>query len=212
VSPTLHALALIAMILGATLACIFMGRPEEGTRKRDAFAVGAGGVGIGFLVPGHLCDAGEPVMQILIGILCAVALTAWVKKPREAASLVLIVAVASAALASRYTGLVHEKGVTGNPRLHQLNYPKTLERRAQDILVERAKTDPESYPAGWLGDWGQFRESASGRTVSRVEVRWWWHSGLTRLYEKRETPIRLWYPGGPLAEGATRLEWRESKP
>jgi hypothetical protein len=212
-SPTLHAIVLLATIGGAIFACVRMrGSPRWGIGLVTACAC----LLLTFLLPGHLCDAGHPFHHLGIGSAGVVAVSIFVKDLRKAAVISLVIFITIATLAWNYLHLVHEPGVTGNPQPHEEKRRKKAETSAQLMLAEMGASDEKTYAASWLYE-TDFVRNADPRSqlmdiprlLTRVEVRWLWHSWLTGLYECRRTPGALWFPGGKLVEASGRVEWRE---
>lgn len=214
--PTLHALAMIAL-LGATAAvCVLYGRPEKGPRLLFSGLVALLCV-LAYPIFGmHKCDSGQPGTQAIVGGACAVALAVWVRRLIPAHLLTLAALACTAGLVEHYNALVHTADVTGNPAFSREHIERDFNRIAADALAELAKSDKASYAAGWLKDEPFVPKGNAGLDLTRVLPRWrtesWWHSSLTGLYGKRSHDVALWFPGGTLTEGASGLEWRDLNP
>lgn len=212
-TPTLHAIALLAILGGTIFACVRMRGPR---RVVAGLVTALVCFFLSCLMPPHLCDAGHPIRHLLIGSACIVALMAVVKDRRLAIGLSMLVATATGSLAWNYVDLVHRNGVTGNPHPGEERRRIRAESGARQILAEMAPSDDKTYPAGWLHEAEFFRNAPDSSRLreirsdqSRVEVRWLWHSWFTGLFESRRTTGALWFPGGRLSEAALRVEWRE---
>ena len=72
-------------------------------------------------MPGHLCFAGEPVLQPLIGALCLMTVGICVAKIRIIILLDILLFASSIALSSQYINLVHTPNLTGNPRVSKMH-------------------------------------------------------------------------------------------
>jgi hypothetical protein len=213
VTPSFHAIGLLAVVGGTVFACI---RMRGGPRWRIGLVTAIVTGFLALLFPGHLCDAGHPVHHLLIGAACMVAISILVKNRWTATGLSLAVVLVIGTLAWDYLDLVHKPGLTGNPRPREERRRTGAEARARQLLTEMAATDNKTYPASWLHEAGFVRNADRGspladipHSLPRVEVRWLWHSWFTGIYECRRTPGFLWYPGGKLSEAAGRVEWRE---
>src|SRR6185295_2751231 len=215
-APTFQALAMIALAASTVAACVLL-RSREGLRK----TAGVLTVLIGLLLfvfawPSHLCLAGHPTSQALLGIACAAAVVLCVQGSRRAYGLAALIGLLTTGLMSQYQELVHHEGVTGNPRSHHNVRLVDLRARAREAIVELGKTDPSRYPEGRLSDIEAVRKAPGASPLPALSARFhrddfapWWHSWFTQLYERRETPIQLWYPGGTLSTAAPEVDWRE---
>jgi len=205
--PTLHALCLLALVAGTVVACVRIGRPKKGPRVLVGILLALALVPVYVLFALHLCQSGDPIAQALLGGGSAVALAVWIRDRAFAALLCLAALAATAGLCDNYNGLVHGRGLTGNP--YGTPYPERemAQDRAQAALIERGKTDVTEYPAGWLADLA-LTTPADARTLSEYRARSLWHSWFTMLFERESTAVALWYPGGAPAAAASRLEWR----
>ncbi|MGA1871741.1 MAG: hypothetical protein ACMUJM_24710 [bacterium] len=70
------------------------------------------------------------------------------------------------------------------------------------------------YEEGWLRDHDIYKKYA--KFFPRVRghqhtITPFWHSWLTRIYRRKTTDVEIWYPGGLLSEGISKLEYRERK-
>src|SRR5262245_52770221 len=99
-----------------------------------------------FLMPGHLCDAGHPWSQLLIGSACVTMLIVFVRDRRVAFGLSIVIAASAGKLAWDYMDLVHVEGVTGNSNPGQERMRIRSEGLARETLAEMAKTDSKAYP------------------------------------------------------------------
>ena len=87
----------------------------------------------------------------------------------------------------------------------------------QKIVQEKCAEDENNYPAGWLDEMPfmvPFLHELSSyqKNLDCVEIGNAWHSGFTRLYPYRKTPLRIWFPGGVPAEAAEDMTLREVSP
>jgi hypothetical protein len=204
-NPTTHAVALLAIVGVTLLACIGLrGKPQSSA----GLIAGAACFLMSLLMPGHLCDAGHPWSQLLIGSACITMLIVFVRDRRVALGLSFVIAVSAGKLAWDYVDLVHVEGVTGNRNPSQERMRIRSERLARETLAEMAKSDSKSYPEGWLSD-SEIRPDKVPFALTRVDVSPFWHSWFTGLYSCRRRDGSLWYPGGKLADAAPRVEWRE---
>jgi hypothetical protein len=217
-APTLHAISMLSL-LGVTLAaCALLLRRGERPRTFAATVTALCAIVIVFLAaPVHLCHAGQPVAQALLGIICVPAPVLLVRGDRLAFALAGLVGIATFSLMNQYVALVHTERVTGNCSRSDTNL--RLDRLLAEVgaqLSNLGAAETFRFPEGWLSD-VEFVRKAPGtgpleaalETFERESFSPFWHSGFTKLYARHRTPVGLWFPGGTLAEGGSRLEWRE---
>ena len=214
--PTLHALAMIVLLGGTVAACVTWGRPEKGPRILTGLGLGLLCIPAYLLFGVHKCDAGDPVSQALLGGGCLVALVVWIR-PLVAANVLALAAIAcGAGLVTNYNTLVHSPQVTGTASIVRPHFEADALRRTAELLARLGQGDPTRYPEGWLGEAAFAKKDPASpelRDLAVVQACYegspYWHTWFTNLYAKRTLTVALWFPGGTISEGASRLEWRE---
>jgi hypothetical protein len=214
--PTFHALAMIALLGGTVAACVMWGRPGKGPRILAGLGLGLLCIPAYVLFGMHKCDAGDPVLQALLGGGCLVALAVWIRTLVAANVLALAAVASGAGLVTHYNTLVHSAEVTGNPAISRSYLEAETLRRTSEQLARLGQGDPQRYPGGWLGETAFARKDPASPELRDLAIRQaryegspFWHTWFTGLYVKRTREVALWFPGGTISEGAGRLEWRE---
>jgi len=85
------------------------------------------------------------------------------------------------------------------------------DRVEEEEVIDGVLNAPEQdrpRPAGWLEDTGLIN-SPRPPERARLTFETVWHTSFTRLEREGRTRQRIWYPGGPPATAATRMEWRD---
>ena len=213
---SLYAIGILAQIAVTVLLCIRLGTPSSRPRWRAGLLTGAACGLAYFLSPGHLCDRGNPTLQVLIGSVCIVSLVLRIRTGHIAAGLAVAAAAATLGLAMGYLRITHSTGLTGNPSPSEPRRMARALESAERFLTEAGAKDKSSYPEGWLHE-TEFFKSAPQRPdgdripthASEVKISWLWHSWFSGIFERRSRSVALWFPGGTPADAAKRLEWRE---
>ncbi|HZL70843.1 MAG TPA: hypothetical protein VFC86_00175 [Planctomycetota bacterium] len=205
-AATLHAIVFLALpILTIVLCRVFWKRPPK--TKRAVAAVAAA-LPL-FLLPGHLCDAGQATMQTLVGGICMVFVVTCATNRRIAVALGAAMAVATFCLVSHYDGLVHGSEFIGHSRSGMAAHRNRM-TRLHDIRAELQARGGSPVAEGWISDHASLIGPGDPRARSWREYgESMWHSTFTWLFRRRRIPMEIWYPGGPPAEAAFRLEWRD---
>lgn len=211
-----HAIGLIALIV-ATVALGYVGWREPLTARRVVWAL-VGALLLVFVAGGlgsHLCLRGSAVMQPLIGALCLAITILCVTHPRLRLGWAAILVVVTCVMSYQYAELVHRHDLVGTPDYddREARRRASLRERVAEDLAQRPAPADGHLPRGWVRD---LRLPTPARGLpggearpTRAEVGSFWHSGFTRIYPLKETPVDLWYPGGRWEDGLKALEWRD---
>ena len=207
-APTFHALGILALVAMTVLACTRWREAPYRPRIFRALVAGLMCLLIYLLTPGHLCNRGNPVSQVLIGAVCVSAPFLFIRCTRLALGFAALAVAATLALCIQHPRIVHSPGFTGNPRDLETRRLAALADSAEREILKRKATDPASYEAGWIEEKAWIPDSKEQCRGSRIEIHSLWHTFFTGIWRREALPVALWYPGGPPAEGARHLEWR----
>ncbi len=211
-AATLYAFGILALVAATAFACVRGWAVPEAQRTIRALLAGLAGLLLYLVSPGHLCSRGNPTSQVLIGTACVTALLLFVRRPGVAAGLAAAAAVATLALASQHLGIVHSPEFTGNPRdLETRRLTALAETAGKEILTLKG-ADSTPAEAGWVDEKAWIIGEKERFQGVRIEIHSLWHTVFTGLWSRQAFPVALWYPGGPPAEGAPRLEWHDRSP
>lgn len=211
-AATLHAFGLLALVAATAFACVRGWAAPDGQRTIRALLAGLACLLIYIASPGHLCTRGNPTSQVLIGTACVTAVLLFVRRPGVAAGLAAAAAVVTVGLASHHLGIVHSPEFTGNPRDLETRRLTALAATAEQEILKSKGADPAPAEAGWLDEKAWIVGEKERFEGVRIEIHSLWHTAFTGLWSRQAFPVALWYPGGPPAEGAPRLEWRDRSP
>jgi hypothetical protein len=104
----------------------------------------------------------------------------------------------------------------------EIAYATTHPQFYPQVMINSA-ADRTRYPAGWLLDtafWHGLPKNYQEMYISTVpyfqhegivRTHPQWHTVLTGFYTIEEVPTGVWYPGGRLQDGLSRLEYRERR-
>ncbi|HLF93179.1 MAG TPA: hypothetical protein VJB14_06950 [Planctomycetota bacterium] len=208
-AATLHAFGILALVAATAFACFRGWAAPDGQRTIRALLAGLVCLLIYLASPGHLCNRGNPTLQVLIGSACVTSLLLFIRRPGHAAGLAAAVVAVTVALAIHHLDIVHSPEFTGNPRDLETRRLAGLAASAAKEILESKGADPKPSEAGWLDEKGWITGEKERFRGFRIEIRTLWHTAFTGLLRRQALPVALWYPGGPPAEGAGRLEWRD---
>ncbi len=212
----IHAITLLTLPVatGILLCCVPRRRPNS-RQATIATAFAAGAIILVLALNTHLCRAGNPAMQCLLGGVCiwgvlSFAANRWL---RGTASLAIITIMF--VLSSHYDSLVHGREWLGNVTNLAAAHEKLMDARLQRIrskLHQISEGDAVVYSEGWVRDLpisSQLSEPLSGELPSRIETRKVWHSSFTRLLSVRWVRQDYWYPGGQISKAIEGIELRD---
>ncbi len=213
---TVHALLLLSLPLAIVAVCILTRRTTWG---RSGFVwAGAAAVvayvaaGFVFVSCAHLCDAGDPVSQTMIGGCClwlvlVVPRFIWL---RLIVAVLLIVAMFG--LSRQYGELVHTKGLTGNAISRDDPGEEGVRLLSSVRAAVRKAVPPatQPYAAGWVRDMRVASDLCRSldRPI-RIEITPFWHSWYSRLYKHRVVYQDFWFGGGVLPDRANEITLRD---
>ena len=212
--PELNAAGLALIVLATLLAVWRFRRRTITPREIARTGVLAGGY---FLLMGvlsvHLCDAGNPVRQIVLPSICLVLILTTIERP-TAKWLSIAVAVLGAVLTYHAVELVHD-GYPTNPRYAERQGRIVLMRIASEMRgraepgastkpVTTGPThavEPRAVPADLLlAALGEQHLTAAGEVLVPV-IRRRWFTNLTGMYQVEKEPMRVMFRG---------LEWADN--
>lgn len=154
----------------------------------------------------------------MLTALMTVAIVALAPKPWRAVVGVVMACVITLQVGREFVVAVHTEELTGNPQWNQwLEEQSEKDRqsiRGRVIAALRAADDRSMHAAGWLDSHPTLTPFLDGldeplqmrRLVAVRALPFAWISGLHRCEYQS---IALWYPGGPIAEAAGSIMWRE---
>ena len=211
---TINAIGLIACVALTAAALIFADRQRASLKQiligvliALSTMIGAG------VVSAHLCRAGQPFTQWLIPCICIIAIVSKVHRLGLRISATAILVIAAFVLSFHFSELVHWSGYTGNPHEAEHLQQARLRGLAESL---RANESLDELPAGWLREVAPALDAESVAWLedldSQPEMRRYWHTWLTWIYRPHSLPADVWYPGGPIAENASRVELRRKTP
>lgn len=211
---SVHAILLIALPVTVVAAlAVLKRRAPTGSQFTVALAIAAVATLAAPMFNHHLCREGEPRTQWMILGPCLLLVLLFVNSPAWRRTLGAIVFIGMMGLSCHFTNLVHEPGWTGNPDWDGGATIIFRSLRQSAVAAARDSENPNvEMPAGWLREssfWPEVQDQFGDRHPVRRELRRVWHTWLTGLYRYSNIPQDFWYPGGPLADGMTRLEMRD---
>ena len=175
----------------------------------------------------HMCNAGQPVTQLLIPGICFVICYVALEAQPPSWWWLIMLFFAPLALGFHFTMVVHSDGYTGNPRSgnrallsQQRSDLQLLKGYYEERLEANNSSWDSSYTPGPLATSGAWqvlvdRIDDSERegvvyllTSKEFETYRLWHSWLTGIYGQRSHPLKLWYPGGKLQDAIGRFKYR----
>ena len=210
----IHAVLLIALS-AAVLASLsaMKRRMPTGGQVSNAFAIVALGVTVVMLANNHLCYEGQPLMQWLILGPCLLLVLLFVSSPARRRMMGAAVFVGMMGLSCHFTALVHEPGWTGNPDWDGGAHARLIGMHLAMKAAAADSDDPEvELQPGWLRELPiepAIKDALTEEHPARRDVHRIWHTWLTGLYRYSIVQQDYWYPGGPLADAAERLELRD---
>lgn len=206
--PELNAAGLALIVLTTLLAVWLFRRQTITPREIARGGVIAGGY---CLVMGvlsvHLCDAGNPVRQVLLPSICLVLILTTIERPM-AKWLGIAVAVLGAVLTYQAVELVHD-GFPTNPRYAERQGRVVLMRIASEmrgragpgaatkpVTTGPAETaEPRPVPADLLlAALGEQYLTPAGEVLVPV-IRRRWFTNLTGMYQVEKEPMRVMFRG-----------------
>jgi hypothetical protein len=211
-----HALSLIALPVLTALACFtfYRGVPSG---KRIALGLAAAGAAW-FLQPDyfHACLEGLPFTQKLVPVLCIAPAVIFIGRPLAATAAAAVLFALVPALCHQYLDLIHRDWCTGNPQwmMKLCDAGSDSQLKGMEKALERVgDLDPAPHAAGWLKNsevWPLLHEEEQDCDEGfRIEVKRFWHTWISGLYSEKKVEQAVWYPGGPPAEAASRIELRD---
>lgn len=212
---TIHAILLPSLALG-TLAVCLLTRQRSWGRKGVLWAclsLVLAYVTAEFILGccAHMCDAGNPTAQALIGGCCLWAVLViprfvWLR-PIGA----VLVILATFGLSRQYVGLVHAEGMIGHASIRDGPAAEGVRMLPSLRASVRLAVPPASqpYPAGWLRDMPFAPRLCRLDRPIRVEITPFWHSWYSRLYKRRVVRQDFWFPGGVLPDRAEQITLRD---
>lgn len=215
VAATVHAVLLLCLPVATVAVCVLTGRKSGG--RRSLIWLGSAAV-VAYIATGfvdltctHLCDAGNPVRQTLLGGFClwlvlVVPRFVWLRVVGA-----VLVMLATFGLSRQYVELVHTKGLTGNVTMRDGPADGAERMRSLVTASVKAAVPPatQPYPAGWLRDMPFASELGRLELSIKVETARFWHSWYTRLYYKRVAYQDFWFDGGLLPDQADAITLRD---
>lgn len=208
-APTFHALGILALVATTALACIRWREAPYRPRIFRALVAGLMCLLIYLGTPGHLCNRGNPHAQALIGAACVTAPLLFIRRSRLAVGFAGLALAATVGLCIQHLAIVHSSTFTGNPRDLETRRLASLANSAEREILKAKGTDPAPHEAGWIEEKAWIPDSQERCRGSRIEIHSLWHTCFTGIWRREALPVALWYPGGPAAEGARHLEWRD---
>jgi hypothetical protein len=163
----------------------------------------------------HFCHRGGSDHPALLAGPLAGLVCVCVRDRTKAWLAVVALGFSGFALCIWATEIVHHAPYVGNPKWSELTrHNAELTRR--DIATSMINSAPPGLilPPGWIDElWEQVTSEASlpvtqGR-VKMGDVGCFWHTWFTGLYRLDEYKAGFWCPGGPISEGAKKLELRQ---
>jgi len=213
----LFAFALMGMVAVAASVVKLAGTRPNAKDVRMGLLLGIlAYLALSILLPHHLCQRGEPISPIIVGVVCATAAYVFVSRKRLRASVTLGLLIAGSALTLWGVELVHRDGYVGNP-----DWPKEQLRLATLAKVEAVRialsdeTDDHAstiLPEGWIEEsWRnatgeELFELPPGHDIGAVTN--YWHTWFTHIYRLDKRLFGVWCPGGSLARCIDKLELR----
>lgn len=190
----LHVLLLISAVAltGACLA-LYGGHPQRSLWKVLLFALPAWLLGVTSMLV--LSANGVPAIEWGLPLICILILGIGCKSERGftsattgLTSLALLLCVNFFVLTSRGYTAVDRSQMTAN------FLKRSIKSEAEDLRKRHAPD--EILP------------SKKVASTQRMTFHREWHTPVTRLYRIEKQPVAVWYPGGPIYEGADKLEIR----
>lgn len=211
---TKHAVAMMALLVAVVPPLAVLKRRRPTNRQFTiALAFAALGMFTASSCAAHLCREGQPRTQLLVLGPCLLLILLFVKSTAWRRTLGALTFLGMLGLSNQFSDIVHEPGWTGNPEWDRGMSVTLRSHRQCAASVAADSDDPAAeMPAGWLREmpvWPTMQDRFVGRLPARREITATWHTWFTGLYRYTAIPQDLWYPGGPLAEGMTRLELRD---
>jgi len=220
---TLHTILLLAMPLATVGGLLLLPRRQlTAGNLTMPLLVSLMAMSLAFTFSTHLCGAGLPWRQVLLGGACLVPWATLVKSRGLRRGGTVALFIATLGLSQHFSEVVHRPGWSGNsdwPRYGAIarDFARSVHAMADHIPAPEAT---QAYPPGWLRDLpiaAKLCELAEGAGLSELPERYRlrrcefgraWHTWLTGLYPYELVPQDLWYPGGSLGEGLRRVELR----
>jgi hypothetical protein len=205
----IQAFVLIAILVVTPAICIIgYGKPSR-WRVRIGLLIGPALSVFCALTGLHRCHNGSPFMQWLIPGVCITAIMITARNPWIRFSTSILIFVLSLWLCRWYVSLVHTPDLHGNPAYLEF-FERIRLKEYGKRLNDKSLNDTTIYPAGWMHE-TPLNEiiSVSIESKHREKAFSQWHSWLTDLYEKRQVPGGIWYPGGRLSESWDKIEFRD---
>ena len=224
---TLNALGLLVVIAAIVYVMRRYGRRPKQFRQ-FIYSLLTAGVALIIVstLTAHMCNAGQPISQLLIPAIGLVLTLTFVEDGFVSMIMVPLLCVAMLGLGFHYDAIVHSTGYTGNPagvnrsiKVMQ-NHTRTQIRQALEVSIQKSPAlATNTYLAGYFdqSDVMQLVDAetrdGSRRTLAIDEHQyyWLWHSPITGIFGVSSHPTRLWYPGGPLKSGMAGLEYRPAE-
>lgn len=202
---SLHAVAVLGtLVVPATVIAFSHGWPPP-RQRRWVYAISViiiFGIMSGLL----LSSRGAPVTEWLFPLVGMVAATMFVNSERAFRAVRSALLVATVVLWHSHLLLILDGYTSDVARTEAIDRAVARAHLAHVAREMRLAFPPDRVlPPGFVTDLLPGLEQ--GQSVCR-RVRRLWHTGFTRLYEITTTPAGIWYPGGPVAVGLSKLEWK----
>lgn len=213
----LHAAALLLIVV-TTVAILIRGRKRSPTSRQAAIAaIIAGGLAVLVLaINAHACLEGTPNFQCIICGACLWCVLAYLEDRRLRSLTAISIVIAMTTLAFHYTDLVHTPNWTGNPRSPRRTAVQVVaEQQVEAVSQSLRAVEPDNqtqYPEGWVRDM-PFAKALQHALLDvqpfRRETGWAWHSAFTGLFRTKRIDQDFWYPGGTIADAASKLALKD---
>jgi len=206
VGPSIHAVVILGTVL-VPLAAVGVGFAWSLQRLPQVLGFLAATLGMGSFCL-FLLMPGAPIAEWVFPSIGIIIAGLFVKNRRAAWALVWVLVIAAGGLcANAFMLRTAESGYT--------SFPASLyEQLHQAHLANVANQIRRQYPPDHVLPPGPVHEIAPPVEIPDYEPTTFsseWHTRLTRLYRATKTPGVIWYPGGPVEEGAKNLQWKTSE-
>jgi len=210
----LHAVGMIAAFLSIAGLCVLAWK-EAPTAKRLIASLVVGLL-LFLFASGmftHMCDRGNPGTQLLLWTAGLVAILSCVTDWKVSVFGALILCIVMGSLCSQYVNMVHREDLTGNSGGRENRHLASVAERVRKALLEKSVKDVDTHVSGWFSEAPfidkDLKETLGDEPHQQVEISPLWHTSFTYLWARKAHEVALWYPGGTISDGASRLEWRE---
>ncbi len=212
----LHAVGLLAMPLLTCAICLLVPRRQPNSRQLTTATLVAGVTTIAVVsMHAHMCNAGNPFLQCIIGGACIWVVLACIKIRWVKTCIIVVVLGIMNLLSMHFNDLVHGRKWVGNVRhLAVFEYMNDGHlAKIRDEVQTLGNEDEEVYPERWLRALpiGTVMIDAIGEDLPyRVESHRAWHTWFTGLHRVTEVKQDFWYPGGRPYEAAASVIFRDT--